>query len=358
MKFSVLSSVVNKTQFEEQLSENVPLQKAILCQFIDIPTYQICIQRNFYQNLFDTQLLPYYNGIDFESHVVCSSIEAFVPICIIGVERNDSILTRLYVETILGKAFFSQYSIASQAVKKRLLLCSSLGEARQELEKFVDLYLKQIAFIAGDRVANDYFFHRKRIMLQIRMFYDLFEENVVENKNVSIPFLGKVSSMISQGLCENQTYEANCKIVDVQYSFKDITGKFKILYSTKPIIKRQRLIHETTVEKQLSLKKSLIEKWPFLFQIGSKLFKPKLPWFVPVIHNGKTYNIFDFVCHQMTLPIKNQTYVTFQLCVKQYEEYDCSTTMLKPTFNIVQATAIDKSQYRTIHYYSFDFLNI
>jgi len=281
--FDALISVTNsqKVQLEEQLYSNNILKSLLLQQGLHISEQQVNVQQElFHENLFRTVKLPYYNLVDFPTHVFTGFVGAFMPICVTHIKKNDLLLKELFVNKIFDLEYVKQCASAENS-KHVFLKCLSLEEAYEKIIKWVD------------GIDHD---DGQKIKMYIQIFYQRMQDISFKRYEYGHPFIEQTCPKIQeQMLPSKQSWQSNMNTCTVAYTYKNISGSFQLLYSIHQIHPGHRLLYAITKEKQLSLSKQIQQCWPIVLQIDHLLYLPRQLWNLYVSIDKEPTNLFSII---------------------------------------------------------------
>ena len=338
--FDALISVANtqKVQLEEQLYSNNILKSLLLQQGLHISNQQVNVQQElFHENLFRTIKLPYYNLVDFPTHVFKGYVSAFMPICVTFIEKNDLLLKDLFVNNIFELEYVKQCSSVKNS-KCVFLKSLSLDEAYKKMLKWVD-------GIDHEDIT--------KIKMYIQIFYQRMQDITFKRHHYGHPFIKQTCPKIQQQLLPStQFWQANINTCTVAYTFDNISGSFQLLYSIQKIHPGHRLLYPITEEKQLSLVKQIKHCWPIVLQIDHLLYLPRQLWNLYVNVDGEPTNLFSVIKTNAEWFIAQQ--VSFRIDRLSRKYYDIMPLgTMENKYNILICT----SQRGTIRAIRFELFN-
>ena len=305
--FDALISVTTsqKVQLEEQLYSNNILKTLLLQQGLHISSQQVNVQQElFHENLFRTIKLPYYNLVDFPTHVFKGYVSAFMPICVTHIKKNDLLLKELFVNKIFDLEYVKQCTTKKQ--KHVFLKCFSLEEAYEKIIKWVD-------GIDHEDIT--------KIKMYIQIFYQRMQDITFKHFQYGHPFIEQTCPNIQQQMLPpKQSWQANINTCTVAYTFNNISGSFQLLYSIQKIHPGHRLLYAITEEKQLSLVKQIQHCWPIVLQIDHLLYLPRQLWNLYVNIDGEPTNLFSVLKNNPNWFIAQQ--VSFRIDRLSRKYYD------------------------------------
>lgn len=306
--FDALISVANtqKVQLEEQLYSNNILKTLLLQQGLHISSQQVNVQQElFHENLFRTIKLPYYNLVDFPTHVFKGYVSAFMPICVTHIKKNDLLLKELFVNKIFDLEYVKQCTNAKNS-KHVFLKCFSLEEAYEKIINWVNN-------IDHEDIT--------KIKMYIQIFYQRMQNIAFKRYQYGHPFIKQTCLKIQeQMLPPKQSWQSNINTCTVAYTFDNISGSFQLLYSIQKIHPGHRLLYAITKEKQLSLSKQIRHCWPIVLQIDHLLYLPRQLWNLYVNLDGEPTNLFSVLKNNPNWFIAQQ--VSFRIDRLSRKYYD------------------------------------